>query len=88
MEAISYVNIFETKGIEYLLVVTFLICIVLFAKSMKSPSQRSLAHEPRNHPEYVEDHFICDLNPAECSLCPMRRSFQQSGTGELESGNS
>jgi glycine cleavage system H protein len=30
METFTYVNIFDTKGIEYLLVITFLILIVSF----------------------------------------------------------
>ena len=36
MEAYSYVNIFETKGIEYLLVIAFLIGFMLFLHVVKS----------------------------------------------------
>jgi len=32
METYSYVNIFETKGLEYLLLVCFLVMFVFFAR--------------------------------------------------------
>ncbi len=35
VEAYSYVNIFETKGIEYLLVVAFLTGFVLFVRALR-----------------------------------------------------
>ena len=34
MEAMSYVNIFETKGLEYLLVISFLIGFVIFMRRL------------------------------------------------------
>ncbi len=34
MEAMSYVNIFETKGLEYLLVISFLIGFVVFVRHL------------------------------------------------------
>jgi len=34
MESMHYVNIFETKGIEYLLVITFLIGFVFFVRRL------------------------------------------------------
>ena len=43
MEAISYVNIFETKGLEYILVVTFLVGFVLFARYIGSTPKRASA---------------------------------------------
>jgi hypothetical protein len=36
MEAISYVNIFETKGLEYLLVISFLIGFLLLVRYVAS----------------------------------------------------
>jgi glycine cleavage system H protein len=30
MEAFTYVNIFDTKGIEYVLVITFLLLVISF----------------------------------------------------------
>lgn len=36
VEAYSYVNIFETKGIEYLLVIAFLIGFVLFVRGLRT----------------------------------------------------
>jgi len=34
MESMSYVNIFETKGLEYLLVITFLIGFIFFVRRL------------------------------------------------------
>ena len=34
MESMHYVNIFETKGLEYLLVISFLIGFVLFVRRL------------------------------------------------------
>ena len=34
MESMSYVNIFETKGLEYLLVISFLIGFVVFVRRL------------------------------------------------------
>lgn len=34
MEAISYVNIFETKGLEYLIVISFLLGFVLLVRHL------------------------------------------------------
>ena len=38
METYYYVNIFETKGLEYLLLMAFLVLLVLLFKYFKSPS--------------------------------------------------
>jgi len=40
MECYHYVNIFETKGLEYILVIVFLITLVLFMRHV-SPHTRS-----------------------------------------------
>lgn len=49
MEAISYVNIFETKGIEYLLVILFLLSFLLLMRIL-APREgevgESVATEP------------------------------------------
>lgn len=34
MESMSYVNIFETKGLEYLLVISFLIGFIFFVRRL------------------------------------------------------
>lgn len=39
MEHYSYVNIFETKGLEYLLVISFLVLFILLARFLM-PSKR------------------------------------------------
>jgi len=42
MDALSYVNIFETKGLEYLLVISFLIGFMLFVRYVTSTPVRSV----------------------------------------------
>ncbi len=37
MEYYHYVNIFETKGLEYILVICFLITLVLFVRNLDRP---------------------------------------------------
>ncbi len=39
MESYSYVNIFETKGLEYLLIIAFLILLVLFVRYLSTPAK-------------------------------------------------
>ncbi len=34
MESFSYVNIFETKGLEYLIVIGFLVLLLLFVRHL------------------------------------------------------
>ena len=40
METYSYVNIFATKGLEYVLLVCFLLMFVLFVKYLKPPNSK------------------------------------------------
>lgn len=40
MEYYHYVNIFETKGLEYILVICFLITLVLFVSRLQTPGNR------------------------------------------------
>jgi len=37
METYFYVNIFETKGLEYLLLMAFLVLLVLLFRYLKTP---------------------------------------------------
>jgi len=49
MEYYHYVNIFETKGLEYILVICFLITLVLFVRNLERPprwQRRELAAPP------------------------------------------
>jgi hypothetical protein len=39
METYHYVNIFETKGLEYLLLMAFLVLFVLLVKYLQGPKQ-------------------------------------------------
>ena len=38
MEYYHYVNIFETKGLEYILVICFMITFVLFVRRLNMPT--------------------------------------------------
>jgi len=44
METYTYVNIFETKGLEYLLVISFLVLLVLLFRYLTGPPAK---HERR-----------------------------------------
>ena len=39
MEAYRYVNIFETKGLEYLLLISFLALFVLLIRYLRRPGE-------------------------------------------------
>lgn len=41
METYSYVNIFETKGLEYLLLMAFLVLFVFFLRYLRGTSKGS-----------------------------------------------
>ncbi len=41
MESYSYVNIFETKGLEYLLLICFLILLIYFVRYLFAPKMKS-----------------------------------------------
>jgi len=40
MESYTYVNIFETKGLEYLLLVCFLVMFVLLLRYLALPAKK------------------------------------------------
>ena len=42
METYYYVNIFETKGLEYLLLMAFLVLLVLLFRYFKTPHSKKL----------------------------------------------
>jgi len=41
METYTYVNIFETKGLEYLLLMCFLVLFVLLIRYLSPPNKKS-----------------------------------------------
>ena len=43
METYRYVNIFETKGLEYLLLISFLVLFVLLVRYLRRPEERDEA---------------------------------------------
>jgi len=40
MESYSYVNIFETKGLEYVLLISFLVLFVLLIRYLRRPEEQ------------------------------------------------
>jgi hypothetical protein len=40
METYTYVNIFETKGLEYLLLMAFLVLFVYFVRYLQPPDRK------------------------------------------------
>lgn len=43
MEFYTYVNIFETKGLEYLLLLSFLVLFIFLLKYLSGPSKKDPA---------------------------------------------
>ena len=41
MEYFHYVNIFETKGLEYILVIIFMITFVFFVRNLDAPLKKN-----------------------------------------------
>jgi hypothetical protein len=42
MESFSYLNIFETKGLEYLIVIGFLVLLVVFIRHLHYSDRKTL----------------------------------------------
>lgn len=48
MEFYYYVNIFETKGLEYLLLLSFLVLFILLVRYLSAPGRNAPAPEERH----------------------------------------
>ncbi len=48
MDEFSYINIFATKGIEYLIVIAYFIMFVFFTRALNSSSKRGRKKAGRN----------------------------------------
>ena len=55
MGAFSYVDIFLTKGIEYLLVIDFLLIFILFWKALTTPVEKleKLPQRPKKRKKHA-----------------------------------
>jgi hypothetical protein len=51
MEFYYYVNIFETKGLEYLLLLSFLVLFILLVRYLSVPAQQPRAGAKRREGE-------------------------------------
>jgi hypothetical protein len=52
MECYHYVNIFETKGLEYLLVVVFLLALMFLVKQLRTARQIPRQVPPEQPPSH------------------------------------
>ena len=48
MEFYTYVNIFETKGLEYLLLLSFLALFIFLVRYLSGPAKKGAAAEEKN----------------------------------------
>jgi hypothetical protein len=79
MEAISYVNIFETKGLEYLLVISFLLGFLVLVRIL-APRDEAVDESVTTKPRAAAaDHPVTCVADFEC---PYRASI----TGNLDDG--
>jgi hypothetical protein len=61
MEYYHYINIFETKGLEYILVILFMITFVFFVRNLDAPKNRkSGAHGNNRTPNLGETLVVVD----------------------------
>jgi hypothetical protein len=77
MDAMSYVNIFETKGLEYLLVISFLLGFLLLLRFL-TPPERATTEETQivgNGPPMT---CIADFE------CPFRTHPTEASDGETD----
>ena len=72
MDAVSYVNIFETKGLEYLLVISFMIGFFFFTR-LVCRSGPKVAMAELGGAELVEAHSGCAAD----FDCPYKRTVAQ-----------
>jgi hypothetical protein len=47
MEFYTYVNIFETKGLEYILLLSFLVLFILLVRYLSAPGKKGRAPEDK-----------------------------------------
>ena len=79
MEAISYVNIFETKGLEYLLVISFLLGFLVLVRIL-APRDEAAGESVTMKPQAAAtDHPVTCVADFEC---PYRASI----TDNLDDG--
>ena len=67
MDAMSYVNIFETKGLEYLLVISFLFGFMLLVRFLTPPERSTTGETP----------IVASGSPMTCWLKRVRLPLNQ-----------
>lgn len=53
MDGFSYVNLFDTKGIEYIIIIAFLIAIIPFWKMLNRPVKVAAGKESESQPLFA-----------------------------------
>ncbi len=80
MEAISYVNIFETKGLEYLLVISFLVGFLLLARYLGAGAAEAAAAPAEGA---IVDPQRATACPAPVD-CPYRTAFPEAAADHAD----
>ena len=79
MEAISYVNIFETKGLEYLLVISFLLSFLLLLRYVASQDRAGIETSVGNQSADSADLPVTCVADFECPYRTCLSAFFDSG---------
>ena len=79
MESMSYVNIFETKGLEYLLVISFLIGFIYFVRRLSySRPATAPAETPESTKTAANPDMVCPAG-ADCPYEQRRMAAEKEG---------
>ena len=82
MEAISYVNIFETKGIEYLVVISFMISFFFFVRMRLFSDKPEQQVQLETAGEVINATFLCRADHE----CPYKKPMEEEEDLALASG--
>ncbi len=82
MESMHYVNIFETKGLEYLLVISFLIGFVFLVRHLSYSRKANVAEEVSEPATTSADFDLVCPAGADCPHETHRAVVRENGEGQ------
>ncbi len=82
MEAISYVNIFETKGIEYLVVISFMISFLFFVRMLLFSDTPEAQVQLETSGDVINATFLCRADHE----CPYKKPMEEEEEIAMASG--